>query len=128
MLELVDKLKICKSDKPKTWLSGGEGDVTELEDAEDEVKEVRRTSEEHGDEIHHMEEVEHATTDEDRVGGGSDEKPGGQEAATNPATGEHSLGPTDDPRRPTRNRHASRRLLDYVRAVHAATIQRSPTA
>ena len=49
----VDKLKLCKGDKPKTWRSEGEADVAELEDVE-------------------------------------------EEAATNSATGEHSLGPRDD--------------------------------
>ena len=69
-----------------------------------------------------MQGVEHATMDEARSGGGSEEKPTGQEVATNSATGEHLLGPRDDPGRPTRSRQASRRLLDYVREVHAATI------
>ena len=67
------------------------------------------------------------TTDEDQAGGGSKEKPGGQEAATNSTTGEHSLGPRDDPERPIRSRQALCRLRDYVRAVHVATIERSPT-
>ena len=62
MLFHVDKLKLCKGDKPKTWLSGVEGDATELEDAEEE--EMRRLSEEQGDELQRMEGVEHATTDE----------------------------------------------------------------
>ena len=84
-----------------------------------------RPSEEHGDEVQRMEEVEHARTDEARGCGGSDEKPGGQETASNSATGEHSLGYRDDPGRPTRSRQAPRRLLDSVRAVHEATIERS---
>ena len=65
-------------------------------------------------------------TDEARSGGESKEKPGGQEVAKNSATGEHSLGARDDPGRPTRSRQAPRRLRDYVRAVHAATIERRP--
>ena len=43
----VDKLKLCKGDKPKAWLSGVEVDSTEFEDAEEE-EEMRRPSEEHG--------------------------------------------------------------------------------
>ena len=63
---------------------------------------------------------------EARSDGGSEEKPTGQDVATNSATGKHLPGPTDDPGRPTRSRQAPRRLLDYVRAVHAATNDRSP--
>ena len=73
-----------------------------------------------------MEGVEYAMMDEARCVGGSKEKPAGQEAATNSATGEHVLGPRGVPGRPTRSRQAPRRLLDYVRAVHAATIDQSP--
>ena len=62
MLLHVDKLKLCKGDTPKAWLSGVERDATELEDAEEE-EEVRRPSEEDGDELQCMEGVEHATTD-----------------------------------------------------------------
>ena len=87
---------------------------------------VRRSLEEHGDELQRMEGVEQATTDEARSGGGSEEKLGGQEAAKNSATGGHSLGPRDDPGRPTRSLQAPRRFFDYVRAVHAVTIERSP--
>ena len=36
MLVHVDKLKLCKDDMPKAWLSGVERVATELEDAEDE--------------------------------------------------------------------------------------------
>ena len=71
--------------------------------------------------------VEHATTDEARVGEGLNEKPRVQEAATNSATREHSLVPQDDPGRPTRSRQAPRWLPDYVRAVHEETIEQSPT-
>ena len=80
-------------------------------------RKCERPSEEHGDELQRMEGVEHATMNEARSGGGSEEKPEGQEVATNSATGEHLLGPRDDP---------GRRLLDYVRAVRAATIDQSP--
>ena len=79
---------------------------------------MKRPSEEHGDEMQSMEEVEHAKTDKARGCGGLDEKSGGHEAAANSVTGEHYLEPKDDPGRSTRNRQASRRLLDYVRAVH----------
>ena len=96
-----------------------------MEDGEDEER-VRQPPEEHGDELQRMERVEHATMDEARSGGGSEEKPAGQEVAMNSASGEHLLGPRDDPGRPTRSRQAPRRLLDYVRAVHAATNDRSP--
>ena len=73
-----------------------------------------------------MEGVEHATMNEDRSDGGSEEKPAREEVATNSATGKHLPGPRDDPGRPNRSRQAPRRLLDYVRAVHAATNDRSP--
>ena len=69
--------------------------------------------------------MEQATTDEARSGGGSEEKHGGQKVVKNSATGEHLLGPRDEPGRPTRKRQAPRRLHDYVRAVHATTIDRS---
>ena len=62
---------------------------------------MRRPPEEDEDEQQRMEGVEHATMDEARSGGGC-------------------------PGRPTRSRQASRRLLDYVQAVHAATIDQSP--
>ena len=127
MLVHVDKLKLCKGDKPEAWLSGVERDATELEDTEEKEEKVRRSSEEHGYELQRMEGVEYATTDEARVGGESEEKPGGQEAATNFASGEHSLAPMDDPGRPTGNRQAPRRLFDYVRAVHEAIIERNQT-
>ena len=65
------------------------------------------------------------TMNEARSDGGS-EKPAGQEVDANSATGEHLPGPRDDPERPTRSRQDPRRLLDYVRAVHAATNDRSP--
>ena len=74
-----------------------------------------RLLEEHEDELQRMGGVEHATMDEARTGGGSEEKPAGQRVATNSATDEHLLGPRDDPARPTRSRQAPRRLLDYVR-------------
>ena len=125
MLMHVDKLKLCKGETPKAWLSGVERDATELEDAEDE-EEVRQPPEEHGDELQRMEGVEHATMNEARSDGGSEEKPAGQEVATNSATVEHLLGPRNDPGRPTRSRQALHRLLDYVREAHAATNERSP--
>ena len=88
---------------------------------------MQRPPEEDGYELQRMEGVEHATMDEARSGGGWKEKPAGQEVATNSATGgEHLLGPRDDPGRPTRSQQAPRSLLDYVRAVHAATIDQSP--
>ena len=96
MLVHVDKLNLCKGDKPKAWLSGVEGDATELEETGDD-EEMRQPLEEHGDEQQRMEGVEHATMDEARSGGGSEEKPAGQEVATNSATAEHLLGPRDDP-------------------------------
>ena len=46
------------------------------ESTEEKEGEVRRLSEEHGDELQSMERVKHATTDEARSGGGSDEKRG----------------------------------------------------
>ena len=124
MLVYVDKLKLCKGDKPKAWLTREERDATELEDAEEE--EMQRPSEEYGSEVQRMEGVEHATTDEARSSGGSEEKPGGHEASKHSATCEHSLGPSDGPGRPTRTRQPPRQLRDYVRAVHAANIERSP--
>ena len=72
-----------------------------------------------------MEGEEHAPTDAARDGGGYEEKPGGEEAAKSFTTRDHSLRPRDDPGRPTRSRQAKRRLRDYVRAVHAATIEQS---
>ena len=63
---------------------------------------------------------------EARSGGGLEEKRECQEVATNSATGEHVLRSRDDPMRLTRSPQAPRRLLDYVRAVHAATIDQSP--
>ena len=86
---------------------------------------MRQSPEEHGDELQRIEGVEHATMDESRSGGGSEDQPAGQEVATNSATGEHLLGPRDDSGQPTRSRQAPRRLLDYVRAVHAATNDRA---
>ena len=68
---------------------------------EEKEEEVRRPLKEYGDELQRMEGGEYETMDEARSGGGSEEKPGGQESATNSATGEHSLGPRDDPRRST---------------------------
>ena len=125
MLVHFDKLKLCKGDTPKAWLSEVERDATELEDAEDD-EEMRRPPPEHGDELQRMEGVEHSTMDEPRSGGGSEEKTTGQEVATHSATDKHLLGLRDDPGRPTRSRQAPRWLLDYVRAVHAATIDQSP--
>ena len=87
---------------------------------------MQQPPQEHGDELQRMEGVKRATMDEARSGGGAEEKPAGQEVVTNSATGEHLLGPRDDPGRPTRSRQASRQLLDYVRAVNATTIDRSP--
>ena len=63
MLVHVDKLKLCKGDKPKSWLSEVELAAPELEDAEEE-EEMRRPSEEHGDELQRMEGMEHTTADE----------------------------------------------------------------
>ena len=68
MLVHVDKVKLCQGDTPKAWLSGVEPDATELEDTKEE--EMRRPSEEHGDELQRMEGVEHASMDEARSGGG----------------------------------------------------------
>ena len=125
MLVHADKLKLCKGDTPKAWLSGVERDATELEDAEEEF-EMRRAPKEDGDEHQRMEGVGHATMDEAPSGEGWEKKPAGQKVATNSATGEHLPGPRNDPGRPTRSRQAPRRLLDYVRALHAATIDQSP--
>ena len=96
------------------------------EPTEDDEDEMRRPLKERGDEQQHIEGGEHATTNEARGGGGSEEKPGSQEATKNSTTGEHFLGPRDDPARPTRSRQAPHQLRDYVRAVHAAIIERSP--
>ena len=73
-----------------------------------------------------MEGVEHATMNEARSDGGSEEKPAGQEVPVNSATVVYLPGPRDDPGRPTRSRQAPRRLLDYVQPVYAATIDQSP--
>ena len=67
----------------------------------EEKEEVRRPSEEHGEELQRMKGVEHATTDDARGVGGSEEQPGGHQAAKNSATSEHSLRPRDDPGRPS---------------------------
>ena len=124
MLVHVDKLQLCKGATLKACLSGVERDETELEDPEGE--EVQQPPEEDGDELQRIEGVEHATMNDARSDGGSEDKSTGQEVAANYATGEHLPGPRDDPGRPTRSRQAPHRLLDYVRAVHAATNDRSP--